>query len=119
MSEVKSKSRGHWFSIRKELAPVVKLLTVCPFCLPLLAWVAVSYFPFIWHPDIKLEISADRDGVTTVFTVGDRVSKEFFPTFVEAVRQENRNVLDAREKNNPHSVSRRENIETPPPVLWG
>ena len=112
MSEVKSKSRGHWFNIRKELAPGRRtFLTVCSFCLPLLAWVAVSYFPFIWHPDIKLEISADRDGVTTVFTAGDRVSKEFFPTFVEAVRQENRKVLDARQKNNPHSVSRRENIK--------
>ena len=81
------------------------------FGIPLLVWVTVSYVPFIWHPDIKLEISADRDGVTTVFTAGDRVSKEFFPTFVEAVRQENRKVLDARVKNNPHFVSRRENIK--------
>ena len=112
MSEVKSKSREHWFGIRKDLAPGRRtLLTVCSFCIPLLVWVTVSYVPFIWHPDIKLEISADRDGVTTVFTAGDRVSKEFFPTFVEAVRQENRKVLDAREKNNPHFVSRRENIK--------
>ena len=112
MSEAKSKSREHWFGIRKDLAPGRRtLLTVCSFCIPLLVWLTVSYVPFIWHPDIKLEISADRDGVTTVFTAGDRVSKEFFPTFVEAVRQENRKVLDAREKNNPHSVSRRENIK--------
>ena len=112
MSEVKSKSREHWFGIRKDLAPGRRtLLTVCSFCIPLLVWVTVSYVPFIWHPDIKLEISADRDGVTTVFTAGDRVSKEFFPTFVEAVRQENQKVLDAREKNNPHFVSRRENIK--------
>ena len=112
MSEVKSKSREHWFGIRKDLAPSRRtFLTVCSFCIPLLLWLTVSYVPFIWHPDIKLEISADRDGVTTVFTAGDRVSKEFFPTFVEAVRQENRKVLDAREKNNPHSVSRRENIK--------
>ena len=112
MSEVKSKSREHWFGIRKDLAPGRRtLLTVCSFCIPLLVWVTVSYVPFIWHPDIKLEISADRDGVTTVFTAGDRVSKEFFPTFVEAVRQENLKVLDAREKNNPHFVSRRENIK--------
>ena len=112
MSEVKSKSREHWFGIRKDLAPGRRtLLTVCSFCIPLLVWVTVSYVPFIWHPDIKLEISADRDGVTTVFTAGDRVSKEFFPTFVEAVRQENRKVLDARVKNNPHFVSRRENIK--------
>ena len=112
MSEVKSKSREHWFGIRKDLAPGRRtLLTVCSFGIPLLVWVTVSYVPFIWHPDIKLEISADRDGVTTVFTAGDRVSKEFFPTFVEAVRQENRKVLDARVKNNPHFVSRRENIK--------
>ena len=112
MSEVKSKSREHWFGIRKDLAPGRRtLLTVCSFCIPLLVWVTVSYVPFIWHPDIKLEISADRDGVTTVFTAGDRVSKEFFPTFVEAVRQENRKVLDSRVKNNPHFVSRRENIK--------
>ena len=112
MSEVKSKSREHWFGIRKDLAPGRRtLLTVCSFCIPLLVWVTVSYVPFIWHPDIKLEISADRDGVTTVFTAGDRVSKEFFPTFVEAVRQENRKVLDARVKNNPHFISRRENIK--------
>ena len=112
MSEVKSKSRDHWFGIRKELAPGRGLmLTVCSFCLPLLVWVTVSYFPFIWHPDIKLEISADREGVTTVFTAGDRVSKEFFPTFVEAVRKENNLILSAREKNQPLSVPRRENIK--------
>ena len=112
MSEVKSKSRDHWFGIRKELAPGRGLmLTVCSFCLPLLVWVTVSYVPFIWHPDIKLEISADREGVTTVFTAGDRVSKEFFPTFVEAVRKENNLILSAREKNQPLSVPRRENIK--------
>ena len=112
MSEVKSKNREHWFGIRKELAPGRRtFLTVCSFCLPLLAWVAVSYFPFIWHPDIKLEISADREGVTTVFTAGDRVSKEFFPTFLKAVREENNLVLSARKENNPLSVTRRENIK--------
>ena len=71
----------------------------------------MSYVPFIWHPDIKLEISADREGVTTVFIAGDRLSKEFFPTFVEAVRGENNLVLSAREKDQPLSVTRRENIK--------
>ena len=112
MSENKSIDREHWFGIRKDLEPSRRtLLTVCSFCIPLLVWLTVSYVPFIWHPDIKLEISADREGVTTVFTAGDRVSKEFFPTFVEAVRQENREILDARVKNNPDSVTRRENIK--------
>ena len=47
--------------------------------LPLLLWISVSYLPFIWHPGVKLQISADRVGVTTVFIAGDRVSKSIFP----------------------------------------
>ena len=112
MSENNSRDRDCWFGIRKELAPGRgTVLTVCSFCLPLLVWITVSYVPFIWHPDIKLEISADREGVTTVFIAGDRLSKEFFPTFVEAVRGENNLVLSAREKDQPLSVTRRENIK--------
>jgi len=112
MSEKKFRKRNYWFNIRKELAPGCgTILTVCSFSIPLLVWVTVSYVPFIWHPDIKLEISADREGVTTVFTAGDRVSKEFFPTFLKGVREENNLVLSARKENNPLSVTRRENIK--------
>ena len=112
MSEKKSNKQAHWFGIRKELSPNQRsLLTSCAFCLPLLVWLAVSYLPFIWHPDVKLQVSADRAGVTTVFTAGDRVSKDFFPTFVDAVRKENQDVLDAREKNQPLSGTRRDNIK--------
>ena len=56
----------------------------------------MSYTPFIWHPDIKLEISADRENVTTVFTAGNHLSKEYFPGFVEAVEAENSDILAAR-----------------------
>ena len=112
MSDKKSNKQAHWFGIRKELRPNQRsLLTACSFCLPLLAWVAVSYLPFIWHPDVKLQVSADRAGVTTVFTAGDCVSKDFFPIFVEAVRQENQAILDARKNNQPLSVTRRDNIK--------
>ena len=112
MSEKKFRKRNYWFNIRKELTPGCgTILTVCSFSIPLLVWVTVSYVPFIWHPDIKLEISADREGVTTVFTAGDRVSKEFFPTFLKGVREENNLVLSARKENNPLSVTRRENIK--------
>ena len=108
----KPSNQENWFGIRKELTPGRRtLLTVCSFSLPLLAWVILSYVPFIWHPDIKLQVSTDRKGVTTVFTAGDRVSKDFFPTFAEAIREENRAILDARKKKQPLSGSRRDNIK--------
>ena len=106
------KRQNRWFGIRTDLSPSRQtLLTLASFCLPILLWVTVSYVPFIWHPDIKLEISADRVGVTTVFTAGDRVSKEYFPTFAEAVREENREILEARQSNQPKTGSRRDNLK--------
>lgn len=82
--------REPWFKIRTELGPRrAALLTLVSFLLPLGIWCFVSYVPLIWHPDVKLQVSADRDGVTTVYTAGDHVSKGFFPEFQEAIRQEN------------------------------
>ena len=106
------KRQNRWFGIRTDLSPSRQtLLTLASFCLPILLWITVSYVPFIWHPDIKLEISADRVGVATVFTAGDRVSKEYFPTFAEAVREENREILEARQSNQPKTGSRRDNLK--------
>ena len=105
-------SRDQWFGVRSDLSPRRQiLLTFASFCLPLLIWVAVSYLPFIWHPDVKLEISADREGVATVFIAGDRVSKEYFPTFANAVRAENKRIFEARKKGKPEIVSRRDNLK--------
>ncbi|MBT62255.1 MAG: ABC transporter permease [Puniceicoccaceae bacterium] len=86
-----------WFAVRKELSAKRRsLLIAASFILPILLWSIVSYTPFIWHPDIKLEISADRENVTTVFTAGNHLSKEYFPGFVEAVEAENSDILAAR-----------------------
>ncbi|MDQ8196051.1 ABC transporter permease [Coraliomargarita sp. SDUM461004] len=86
-----------WFAVRKELSAKRRsLLIAASFILPILLWSIVSYTPFIWHPDIKLEISADRENVTTVFTAGNHLSKEYFPGFVEAVEAENSEILAAR-----------------------
>lgn len=85
-----SAAREPWFAARRELsAKRSAVLTVFSFSLPLLVWGAVSYLPFLWHPDVELQISADREGVTTVYTPGDRVSEEFFPEFADAVRAQN------------------------------
>ncbi len=87
-----------WFAIRKELgARRRSLLITASFILPILVWSIVSYTPFIWHPDIKLDISADRENVTTVFTAGNHLSKEYFPGFVAAVEAENAAILAERE----------------------
>ena len=86
-----------WFKIREELnVRRASLLTVSSFFLPLALWCTVSYVPFIWHPDIRLEISADRADVSTVYIAGDHVSKDFFRAFQEAVRNANASILQER-----------------------
>jgi NitT/TauT family transport system permease protein len=99
-----------WFLIRKDLPRSRRMaLTVVSFVMPLALWCFVSYVPWIWHPEVKIELSAEREGVTTVFTPGDHVSKAFFPEFVEAVRKENAAVIAARESGTPGTGARRKN----------
>ncbi|WP_075091025.1 ABC transporter permease [Haloferula sp. BvORR071] len=99
-----------WFVIRKDLPQARRAtLTVVSFVLPLLLWCVVSYVPWVWHPDVKIELSAEREGVTTVFTAGDRVSKAYFPEFQKEVRDENAAVIAAREAGNPETGARRMN----------
>ena len=94
--------REPWFAVRRELPPHrAGILTAVSFILPLAIWAAVSYLPFLWHPDIKLKISADRKDVTTVYTAGDRVSKEFFPEFQQAVREQNDKILEQLQSEDP------------------
>jgi NitT/TauT family transport system permease protein len=57
-------ARG-WLTVRKALSPRREsVLATASFVLPLLAWAAVSYLPFLWHPYVKvtdvgsLELSA-------------------------------------------------------------
>jgi len=99
-----------WFLIRRDLPQGRRVaLTIVSFVLPLVLWCVVSYVPWIWHPDVKIELSAEREGVTTVFTAGDHVSKGFFPEFVKAVRQENAAVTTAKEAGTPASGAKRKN----------
>lgn len=100
----------NWFPIRRDLAHGRRLLlSIVSFLLPLGLWVFVSYVPWIWHPDVKIQVSAEREGVTTVFTAGDHVSRGFFPEFVDAVRDENVAVMAARESGTPESGVKRKN----------
>jgi len=86
-----------WFKIREELnVRRVTFLTACSFLLPLAIWGLISYAPFVWHPDVRLEVSADRADVSTVYIAGDHVSKEFFGTFQEAIRNGNAAIVQDR-----------------------
>lgn len=88
--------RAPWIKIREPLSPQrAGLLMLLSFLTPLAVWAIVSYVPFIWHPDYKLQISADRSGVTTVYTEGDHLSKGYFPEFAQALRAENKERLAA------------------------
>src|SRR5580692_807057 len=107
-------SHERWFKIREELSGRrATLLMALSFLLPLTIWCIASYVPFIWHPDIRLEVSADRTDVSTVYTSGDHVSKEFFPTFQNAVRQANQKILEDRKNAQGASgmMIRRDNVK--------
>ena len=105
--------RPEWFAIRRTLSPGQRLaLTILSFALPLALWSAVSYLPFLWHPEVRLTISADREGVTTVYTYGDRLSREFFPEFAEGVRSDNAAVEAAHAAGTPLEAGRRANLKT-------
>ena len=99
-----------WFIIRRDLPQSRRLVLTCvSFLLPIALWCLVSYTPWIWHPDVKIELSAEREGVTTVFTAGDHVSRSFFPEFVAAVRNDNAVVLAARSSGTAEAGAKRKN----------
>lgn len=105
-----SNQNTHWFRVHQPLSKKRRLfLTILSFLIPILIWCIVSYTPFIWHPDIKLDISANRSDVTTVFTAGDRLSKEYFPTFVNAVRKSNEEATAGVNPNTSARATRRSN----------
>ncbi len=106
-----------WLAIRRPLSPQRRvLLTLCSFLLPILVWCAVSYLPFVWHPDMVVTVSADRSDVATVYSAGDRLPRykesgnDFaFEDFAGAVRAQNRRILEARAAGTPIEVSKRTN----------
>ena len=50
------------------------ILGFCSFLIPILIWCAVSYLPFIWHPQVQITDS----GSVSYFQVDSRVEKTLF-----------------------------------------
>lgn len=86
-----------WLVVRRELSkPRRAILTASSFLLPLALWCVVSYVPFIWHPDVKLTLASSTERMDAMFTAGNRLSREFFPKYVDAVAEDNKAILEAR-----------------------
>lgn len=99
-----------WLPIRRELPRSRALfLATLSFILPLGLWCAFSYITWLWHPDIKLQLTAEREGIATVFIAGDHVSPEFFETYSGDVRRENQALLAARTDGTAPGGQRRPN----------
>ncbi len=65
--------------VARELSPQSKiLLGFGSFLIPILMWCAVSYLPFIWHPQVQIT----NTGSVSFIQVGRRVDKSVF--YVEA-----------------------------------
>ncbi|MEM7012033.1 MAG: ABC transporter permease [Verrucomicrobiota bacterium] len=108
MSQSQRREREPWFVIRRDLSPGRQAaLTAISFLAPLLIWCLVSYVPFIWHPDVKLQVGATAG--STVYTAGDHIGKDYFPEVVEGVRQANAQLMEQRKAGNAPSSSRRNN----------
>lgn len=99
-----------WLAVRRDLPRGKRMaLTALSFILPLLLWCVVSYVPFIWHPDVKLTLAANTERMTAVFTAGNRVSKDYFPKYQEAIRLDNAEILKTRESKEPVPGAKRAN----------
>lgn len=106
MSPSASPFKG-WFLIRRDLSASRRLLlTGVSFVLPLALWCLVSYVDWIWHPDIKLQLSSEREGNSTVFTAGDHISPAYYQEMVAATRAENDQIRAAA---TPPPASKRAN----------
>jgi NitT/TauT family transport system permease protein len=93
-TRLKAKDKVQWLAIRRDLDMQRQaVLTFLSFILPVAIWCMVSYVPGIWHPDVRLVITAEREGSATVYTPGDHISKDRFPQFVESIRRENEAAL--------------------------
>ncbi len=68
--------------VAKEFTRKNKLiLSICSFLIPICLWCAISYLPFVWHPQVQITSS----GSVSYLQVGSRVDKNVF--YLEAQMQ--------------------------------
>ncbi len=111
-----------WLAVRKPLPHKKALvLKVIAFCIPLLVWCAVSYVPWIWHPQMKVW---DK-GETSMYRVGDYVDKPDYFKEQSRLKEAGKQAMAASPANPiflppPHEVGRAiYSAFTTPPVRKG
>lgn len=53
-------ANSDWLGLKRELAPRRRMiLTIFSFLMPLLLWSAISYTPWLWHPNVKITNPGD------------------------------------------------------------
>lgn len=97
-----------WFAVRAPLSPRRRwVLGVASFVLPLLVWCAVSYLPFVWHPQVLVSQAGDVD----YFEAGMRVDRAVFDEEVSGAKAAGRTPPEGTPANPvylpaPHEVAR-------------
>ncbi|MFN3618519.1 MAG: ABC transporter permease [Aquabacterium sp.] len=77
-------STSTWFAVRAPLSPRSKwMLGVGSFLMPLLLWAAVSYVPWLWHPQVLVTEVGD----VSYLEVGMRMEREAFADEVAAMQE--------------------------------
>lgn len=72
---VRRASAPPWFAVRRELSGRRQsILWIASFLLPLGLWCAISYVPFLWHPQVLIS----EPGGSAMFQVGMRINKADF-----------------------------------------
>ncbi|MAT51822.1 MAG: nitrate ABC transporter permease [Porticoccaceae bacterium] len=92
---------------RKPLPPrLSRGLTVASFLLPLLVWAAVSYLPFLWHPEREITVP----GGVSYFKEGMRIDADRYAQELAQVREQGLPLPEAKKVNPiylpaPHEVA--------------
>ncbi|MFT3857229.1 MAG: ABC transporter permease [Aquabacterium sp.] len=101
-------SQTRWFAPRATLSPRSRMvLGIGSFLLPLLLWCAVSYVPFIWHPQVLVTQPGDVD----YFQTGMRVDHAQFAEERQAMKDAGKALPHGEPANPvylpaPHEVAR-------------
>ncbi|MEE4278405.1 MAG: ABC transporter permease [Halieaceae bacterium] len=96
-----------WFAPRVALpASRERLLTALSFLLPLLLWAAVSYTPFIWHPNVEIS----DPGSVAYFREGMQIERDVFQQEYARQLEEGGELPEGRRANPvylpaPHEVA--------------
>ena len=100
-------STSAWLAPRIALSPErERALTALSFLFPLLLWAAVSYTPFIWHPNIEIT----EPGSVSYFQLGMQIERPAFYEELERQRAAGGSLPDGERANPvylpaPHEVA--------------